>query len=104
MNKIFPRLCTSTLLVVSSHTMAANDLINERQNNQHNRIAQGVVTGEITRGEATKLGIQQYKIVRKEARFKSDGVLTKRERAKLQYSLNKSSSNINKKKNNDRVR
>jgi hypothetical protein len=39
-----------------------------------------------------------------EARFRSDGVLTKRERAHLRYSLRKSSSTIYKKKHNNRDR
>ncbi len=102
MKKLTTVLATTTLILASGHSLAAS--INERQANQQGRITQGVFSGELTRREATSLAVQQHKVARKEARFRSDGVLTKRERANLQYSLSKSSSTIYNKKHNHRDR
>ena len=95
-------LATITLILASSHSFAAG--INERQANQQGRITQGFLSGELTRSETHSLTLEQRKLALKEAHFRSDGVLTKRERARLQYSLSKSSSTIYKKKHNNRDR
>ena len=102
MKQLTTILTATTLILASSHSLAAS--INERQANQQGRISQGIMSGELTRREATSLAVQQHKVARKEARFRSDGVLTKRERANLQYSLNKSRANIKHKKHNHRDR
>ena len=99
LNKLF---IAAVLILATSHSFAGS--INERQANQKNRIAQGVVSGELTKRETVKLAAQQHKLARKEARFRSDGELSARERVNLQRSLNRSSANIYRKKHNDRDR
>lgn len=93
---------TTSLLFTCSHSFAAS--INERQAKQEERIAKGIISGELNRRETTNLVLQQRDIARKEERFRSDGTLTRRERANLHYSLNKSSNHIYNKKHNNRGR
>ena len=96
--KTMMTITIALLVTISSASFAAS--INERQQKQRDRIANGIQSGELTRVEAKKLTKQQHKIAAKEARFKSDGVLTRKERSKLQHNLNKASKNIYRKKHN----
>lgn len=59
--------------------------INARQHRQHERIAQGLRSGELSRGEAQQLRAEQRAIRAKERLYKSDGVLTVAERRDLQH-------------------
>ncbi len=76
--------------------------IQRREQNQQNRIEQGVKSGQITPAEAGRLERQQAKIQQDETRMKSDGKLTKQERLKLAREQNRASRNIYRKKHNDR--
>lgn len=78
--------------------------INKRQHNQKRRIGQGMRSGELTRGEARKLGQQQSRIQHKKRRFKADGVFTKKERARIHKSQNGLSKRIYRLKHNNRKR
>ena len=84
-------------LVASGSSFAA---IDDRQDNQKDRIKQGVASGELTRGETHRLVHQQRKIAAQERRFKSDGNFTVGERARIQHRLDHSSANIYRKKHN----
>jgi hypothetical protein len=68
--------------------------VNQRQHNQQSRIQQGVKSGELTRGETRRLEAEQRRIRHEEARYKSDGRLTRGERADLQHDLDRSSRHI----------
>ena len=68
--------------------------IDQKQGSQTGRIFQGVDSGELTRPEALRLGLQQGKIYHKEQHFKADGNFTRRERAAIHRDLLKSSKNI----------
>jgi CRISPR/Cas system-associated endoribonuclease Cas2 len=68
--------------------------VNQRQHNQQHRIQQGVKSGELTRGETRRLEAEQRHIRHAEARYKSDGQLTRAERADLQHDLNRSSRHL----------
>lgn len=73
--------------------------VNERQQNQHQRIRQGVRSGELTGVEAARLQRQQAQIRLNEARARqSGGEFTQRERARIQNQLDRSSQNINQQK------
>ena len=85
-------------LTVSSTSFATS--INDRQENQRARIAQGIESGEITKREGKKLVQQQQRIAKQEHKFRSDGEFTAKERARVQHNLNKSSGNIYRKKHN----
>ncbi|NLR76415.1 hypothetical protein [Leeia aquatica] len=68
--------------------------INDRQQEQRERIEQGVKSGELTWHETARLAREQRHIKREEARYRADGELTARERADLQRDLNKASRDI----------
>lgn len=68
--------------------------IDKRQANQAARIEQGKASGELNAKEAARLDAGQARVESKEAKAKSDGVVTKKERAKLQHAENKQSRKI----------
>jgi hypothetical protein len=80
--------------------------VNTRQQNQQDRIANGMKSGELTPKEAGKLENQQQHIDNKEKKDMAahNGHLTKGEQAKLNKKQNKASKNIYAKKHNDAVR
>lgn len=73
--------------------------INNRQQNQQRRIAQGIKSGELTHREIYRLERNQANIQRMETRFRhSRNGLSNRERARLQRELNQSSRRISRQK------
>ena len=83
----------------STLAMADNTpAVDQRQENQEDRIEQGVESGEITKREEARLDAQQERIENREERAKADGEVTTRERARLQRSENRASRNIAKQK------
>lgn len=76
--------------------------IDRREARQQNRIFQGVRSGALTPRETYRLERQQANIRAQEARFKSDGHLSLRERRVLQNRLDRSSRNIYRAKHNNR--
>lgn len=83
---------------------AATPGVNQRQMNQRLRIHQGVMSGQITRAERVRLNAGQRHIRRFERRMKSDGVVTVRERARLQHMQKWQSDAIWRAKHNCRMR
>jgi hypothetical protein len=72
-----------------------NNGVNERQENQRDRIRQGVQSGELTGVEAARLRREQAQIKLNEARARqSGGEFTHRERARIQRQLNRSNRHI----------
>ncbi|OSY88439.1 hypothetical protein WH52_06700 [Tenacibaculum holothuriorum] len=78
--------------------------VDKRQNKQRTRIVNGVKSGELTAKETKQLAQQQSNIRKMERKAKRDGVVTKKEKVKLQKAQNKASRNIKRKKNNNRSR
>lgn len=74
--------------------------VNKREGTQAKHIGQGIRSGELTTRETARLGKQQVKIHRKERRLRSDGVFTKRERAKVHKSQNYAARSIYRAKHN----
>lgn len=69
--------------------------INKRQENQQDRIAQGINSGSLTSREASRLENQETRLNRIEARKRaSGGKLTYRERGQLKRDLNRESRHI----------
>jgi len=68
--------------------------IDRREDRQHDRIAQGIRSGELTQHEAQRLMAEQRMIRQEERRYKSDGVVTDWERRDLQRDLGVASQNI----------
>jgi len=72
-----------------------NNGVNERQQNQRDRIRQGVQSGELTGVEAARLRRQESQIRLNEARARqSGGEFTPQERARIQRQLNRESRKI----------
>src|SRR5258708_9054320 len=67
--------------------------INARQENQQDRIAQGINNGTLTPAEAARLESQEARINALEARLREDG-LTSSDRARLERDLNRERRNI----------
>ena len=80
--------------------------VNARQQNQQDRIANGVKSGELTPKETVKLEKQQQHIDNQEKRDMAahNGHLTKAEQNKLNKEQNKASKDIHKDKHNAAVR
>lgn len=78
--------------------------INERQENQKERIRQGGKSGELTKKE-TKQVVKQQRDIRKTKKVaKADGVVTRKEKAIIHKKQTAASRNIKRKKNNDKIR
>ncbi len=80
--------------------------IGQRKENQQDRIAQGVKSGQLTPGETAKLEKQQQGINRETAgmREANGGKLTKADRKAVNQQQNRASKNIYNKKHNARAR
>ncbi|MET0535962.1 MAG: hypothetical protein ABW171_17230 [Steroidobacter sp.] len=68
--------------------------VNQRQQNQHQRIKQGVQSGELTRRETGALAREQRDVRQLERAYKSDGELTRAERVDLHQEQNQASRHI----------
>lgn len=77
--------------------------VDRRQHRQKGRIQQGVNSGELTKREAHRLRRQQAGTKALEAKAKSDGTVSARERARLQRRENRTSRRIYRQKH-DRQR
>jgi opacity protein-like surface antigen len=73
-------------------------VIDQRQTNQEHRIDQGIASGQLSEREARRLDRQQDHIDRMEDRAKSDGIVTRKERARIGAAQNRSSRHILKEK------
>lgn len=78
--------------------------VHDRLQRQQQRIERGVENGALTRQEAKKLKKEQRKIRKLARNFRSDGKLSRTEKAKLHKKLDRAGKRIWKLKHNDRVR
>jgi hypothetical protein len=78
----------------------ATPRVDQRQAQQQQRIDQGVASGQLAPREAAGLQREQKHIAAQEARAKSDGVVTPRERQRLHQSQNQANRHIKHKKHN----
>ena len=78
--------------------------VNQRQRNQHRRIAQGIRSGSLTPAETRRIIQMESDIRKMERAMKSDGVLTVAERKALHGALNQASKAIFGLKHNDASR
>lgn len=75
-------------------TVQAGESIDTRQEQQHQRIQDGIADGSLTPNEVEQLEREQGRIQAKEDLFRSDGVLTHRERGILHRDLDRASRHI----------
>ena len=71
------------LTAMSLPAMAGTPVLDARERNQRERIAQGIRSGELTRPEARRLVQGEIALRRHERLAKSDGVVTRAERIRL---------------------
>ena len=71
------------LMIGMPYAQAETPVIDQRQANQEQRIDQGIASGQLNEREANRLNKQQEHINKMEDRAKSDGVMTKKERARI---------------------
>lgn len=82
-----------------------NNVVGQRRENQQDRIAQGIKSGQLTAGETAKLETQQKHINQQVAadRAANGGKLTAGEKAQINHEQNQASRNIYHKKHNART-
>ncbi len=85
---------TTTTPTTSTTTTTPKYTINQRKQNQQQRIGEGVENGSLTAGEASHIEKQETRLNKEEKVMKSDGNLSAAERAKLQSQQNKLSTEI----------
>jgi uncharacterized membrane protein YebE (DUF533 family) len=73
---------------------AGTPFINNRQNNQVNRIVNGVNAGQLNLNETTRLVKGQIHVQNLKTAAQSDGVVTFRERARIHTAQNVQSARI----------
>ncbi|MCB1624545.1 MAG: hypothetical protein KDI32_08155 [Pseudomonadales bacterium] len=94
----------ATGILFIAPALAGTPLLDKREHNQRERIVQGVRSGELTRPETRRLVHGQVNLRRMEARAKSDGEVTARERVRLQREANQQSRRIARQKHDQQVR
>jgi hypothetical protein len=91
-------------LLVAGPIFAATPGLNQREHHQSQRIRQGVRSGELTRPETRRLVRGESRLHRNEALARSDGLVTGRERARLQREANVESNRIYRQKHDAQAR
>ncbi|RZL33353.1 MAG: hypothetical protein EOP35_18105 [Rubrivivax sp.] len=77
--------------------------VDQREANQQARIAQGAASGNLTPHETQRLEKEQARVDNAEAKAKSDGTVTAKERRRLHAMQDGASRDIRRKKHNDRT-
>jgi hypothetical protein len=94
----------ATFIAVPAFAQANTPGIDQRQINQEQRIDQGVASGQLNQRETNRLERGQQRVDNMENRAKSDGVVTARERTRLQHAQNVESKRIYRQKHDRQVR
>ena len=87
-------LAVAALAAISVPAMAGTPRLDAREHNQRERIAQGVRSGELTRPETRRLIAGERRLHRHERYAKSDGIVMRGERIRLQRNTNRMSHRI----------
>ena len=99
-------LAPAAILAQTTPTPGQHDYnINQRKENQQDRIAQGVKSGQLTAGETSRLEHQEAGINKEERgmRAQDNGHLTKTDRKTLHQQQNQESRRIYRDKHNGKV-
>jgi hypothetical protein len=97
-------LSAAFVLGLGGVSIAQTRGINRRERCDRERIQQGVRSGELTRREAERLRAEQLRIRAYEARARSDGSLSRRERYRLDEMLDRASRDIYRQKHDNQDR
>lgn len=91
-SKLFAAIALAVPAVVFAQANTPG--IDQRQVNQEARIQQGVQSGSLTQREAARLERGQDHVQNLENKAKADGVVTRRERTRLEHAENVQSRHI----------
>ena len=95
MKKMLLAVSGITLLMTGmSYAQAETPVIDQRQANQEQRIDKGIASGQLNEREATRLNKQQGHIDNMENKAQSNGVMTKKERARIGAAQDRASRHI----------
>lgn len=95
MRKIYIMAFTLTVVIgLGSMASAQTGRVDQREQRQQDRVANGIKNGSISSGEAARIERNEAKVQQDEARAKADGVVTRRERERLNRELDHTSREI----------
>lgn len=83
---------------IASHAQTATPVITEKQIQQNKEIRGGIKSGELNKREARRLKARERKLQREKRHAKSDGVVTRKEKAKLNRELRRTERSAKKQK------
>lgn len=92
--KILVATATVLAFALPAGAQTATPRVDQREANQERRIEQGAQSGQLTPREEFRLEKGQAKVERMEAKAKSDGTVTKKERGALHHAQEKQSKRI----------
>ncbi|MEW6041379.1 MAG: hypothetical protein AB1633_07660 [Elusimicrobiota bacterium] len=98
---LFVIVCLATPLFAQRRGGARTPGISQRQAHQHQRIKQGVKSGELTREETKELHHGQREVRQMKREAKADGTVTKEERRRIHQKQNQESREIYRMKHNE---
>jgi len=98
MKQILITVSALVLMTGMAYAQAETPVIDQRQTNQEQRIDQGVASGQLNERETNRLNKQQEHVNKMEDRAKSDGVMTKKERARIGAAQARASRHITREK------
>lgn len=89
-------IATITLTIATPGSAAPihDPYVNAHQHRQHERIQQGVRSGQLTRSETRELANQQRSLRQQELSYKSDGVMTQNERQDMRQDQHSASQDV----------
>ena len=91
---IWSAALVSVCAVSSVFAQAETPRIDQRQANQEKRIDQGIASGQLNEQDANRLNKQQVHVNKMEDKARSDGVVTKKERARISRAQDRTSRHI----------
>lgn len=94
----------ATAITFPALAQAVTPGIDQRQMNQEQRIDQGIASGQLNQREANRLERGQARVDAMENRAKADGVVTARERTRIQHAQSVESKRIYRQKHDRQVR
>jgi hypothetical protein len=97
-------VCALALAAAALPAFAGTPRLDGREHNQRERIAQGVRSGELTRPETRRLVRGEVGLRRAERVAKSDGVVTRAERCRLEHHADRMSARIHRQKHDPQSR
>ncbi len=96
MNRLFTNIAIGSMFLAATFSAQAANEVNQRRENQQDRIAQGVKSGQLTAGETAHLERREARVNREvhADRKANGGKLTPAERARVNRQQNRMSRSI----------